>query len=151
MENYPSPTVMAVPSDVFNKKKSIILMQTAQLIKMICAISNYTMQTSREACRDPGCWKRFCPKSRVGWEDPGLVGEQMCLKRVHSQKSHRDHWQIEGLGSAWIYNVTAGRDKWGHISHGVLIALMNVLEFPQDQSETDKPATTAHTHELFGS
>lgn len=55
MENYLSPTVLAVPSDIFNKK-SIILMQTTQLIKMICAISNYptnTMQTSRKFLQGP--------------------------------------------------------------------------------------------------
>jgi hypothetical protein len=61
MENYPFPAVIAAPSDIFNKKKSIILMQIAQLIKMICAISNYptnTMQTSREVWR-AACWSGF--------------------------------------------------------------------------------------------
>lgn len=54
-------------------------MQTAQLIKMICVISNYptnTMQTSREDCRGPHCLEPFLPLAwgRDLWENRCVGG-----------------------------------------------------------------------------
>lgn len=58
MKNYHrSPAAEETPLDVLNNtKKSIMLMQTAWLIKMICTISNYatnTMQTSSLSLKRP--------------------------------------------------------------------------------------------------
>lgn len=82
MENYPS-TVMAVPLDVFNKKKkSIILMQTAQLIKMMCAISNYPRNTMQTVRLGPSCClELFLLGPWAGWDGPALVGEQVSVSR----------------------------------------------------------------------
>ena len=93
MENYPS-TAMAVPLDVFNKKKSIILMQTAQLIKMMCAISNYprnTMQTGRlgPSC----CLEPFLLGPWAGWDGPALVGEQVSVSREKPWKTDKNQHQ----------------------------------------------------------
>lgn len=122
MENYPS-TAMAVPLDVFNKKKSIILMQTAQLIKMMCAISNYprnTMQTGRlgPSC----CLEPFLLGPWAGWDGPALVGEQVSVSREEPWKTDKNKrqgdrcWAGLKLGSAACWSKK--RQERSCIPHG---------------------------------
>lgn len=100
-------------------------MQTAQLIKMICVISNYptnTMQTSREDCRGPHCLEPFLPQSWAGRGGSAPVGGQMSKRgggplefiKTGAGQAYRGSGHSSGLV---LQHVRARRGNRGNMSH----------------------------------
>lgn len=88
-------------------------MQTAQLIKMICAISNYptnTMQTSGEAGRGPP----------AAWRGSSLGPGQGAMARERtgeSEEGFKDRQRVWEASSPDLRSLRAGRGHRGDLSH----------------------------------
>lgn len=86
-------------------------MQTAQLIKMICAISNYptnTMQTSREAYRGFCCLELF-PGAQHLWENRRVCGGQ--TPGIYTSPSTRQTHRGSGQGFSLEAYSRKGQQK----------------------------------------
>ena len=111
-------------------------MQTAQLIKMMCAISNYprnTMQTGRlgPSC----CLEPFLLGPWAGWDGPALVGEQVSVSREKPWKTDKNQhqgdrcWAGLELGSAACWSKKR-EERSCYPTGGLLIIYDNYWPFP---------------------